>query len=197
MNGIIYLITNTINNKVYVGQTIQNLKDRWYRHCQKKCLSNYEANMAIKRAIFKYGKDNFKVEVLEECPQEKLNEREIYYIAFFHSYEDGYNCTKGGQLGGKPLKIAKAEYPDIIDLYNLGCSLREIAREYNVDKDTIKHVLERNNIPIHKVRSYKFSSEDRQKILQDVEVYGRKETCKRWGISSSYLSQLCTGSRRI
>lgn len=80
MKGIIYIIKNNINGKVYIGQTIQKLKDRWYRHCGKSGLSKNELNMHIKRAIFKYGKENFTIEVLEECDQCDLNEREKYYI---------------------------------------------------------------------------------------------------------------------
>jgi hypothetical protein len=53
MKGIIYIIKNNINGKVYIGQTIQKLKDRWYRHCGKSGLSKNELNMHIKRAILK------------------------------------------------------------------------------------------------------------------------------------------------
>jgi predicted GIY-YIG superfamily endonuclease len=42
MKGIIYIIKNNINGKVYIGQTIQKLKDRWYRHCGKSGLSKNE-----------------------------------------------------------------------------------------------------------------------------------------------------------
>ena len=60
MNGIIYKITNTINNKIYIGQTIQSLQNRWKRHCSNKGTID-ELNMVIKKAILKYGKENFEV----------------------------------------------------------------------------------------------------------------------------------------
>ena len=50
MFGVIYIITNKINNKVYIGQTIQPLNKRWEGHCRKAFNPN-EANMAIKKAI--------------------------------------------------------------------------------------------------------------------------------------------------
>lgn len=208
MQGFIYKITNLVNNKVYIGQTIQNPLDRWYRHCQKRCLSNAERNMAIKRAIFKYGKDNFKFEVIETIDnynRDLLNEREIYWIAQYNSYHDGYNCTIGGTLASKPFKIAKVEHKDIIDLYNIGLSLRDIAKEYNVDKETIKRVLSINNIELRKTKTYKFCQQDREDILNFyvsiIDTYGinlsRVITINRFKLSKSYLSQLVKGKRRI
>ena len=84
MFGIIYIITNSINEKVYIGQTIQSLKNRWQEHCRRP-FSRSEANMRIKRAIFKYGKENFSIKELERCKVEELNEREGYYISLYNS----------------------------------------------------------------------------------------------------------------
>ena len=208
MKGFIYKISNKINNKVYIGQTIQDPKERWYRHCQRKCLSENERNMAIKRAIFKYGKDNFTFEVIEKIEnysKELLDNREIYWIAHYNSYENGYNCTKGGSLGSKPLKISKEEHTDIIDLYNCGFSLRNIAKEYNVDKATIKHILEINNIEIKRTRTYKYSQGERDNIItlyfSLLDTYGSEYSSlliqNKYKISKSYLSQLIHGKRRI
>lgn len=208
MKGFIYKITNNLNGKIYIGQTIQNPIDRWYRHCQKSNLNKNEANMAIKRAIFKYGKNNFTfkvIETLDNYTKELLDEREVYWISFYNSYEEGYNCTKGGNSGAKPLKIAKSEYNDIIELYKLGASLRNIAKEYNVDKATIKHILVINDIELHTTRSYKYSSEEREKIIDlYVSIYDTYGTTlsrlivqNRFRISRSYLIQLLSGDRRI
>ena len=65
MFGIIYIITNSINNKVYIGQTIQTLNARWQAHCRRGCFEE-EQNMQIKRAIRKYGKNNFCIKELEK-----------------------------------------------------------------------------------------------------------------------------------
>lgn len=94
--GKIYIITNDINNKVYIGQTIQTLKKRFNGHC---CYSKSDrsSSMYIKRAIHKYGKDKFHISLIEECPIDSLNEREIYWIGKYDSYNNGYNLTLGGQ----------------------------------------------------------------------------------------------------
>ena len=208
MRGFIYKISNKINNKIYIGQTIQNPKDRWYRHCQKSHLSKAERNMVIKRAILKYGKDNFQfeiIETIENCTKELLDSREIYWISYYNSYKSGYNCTKGGCSGAKPLKISIEKYKDIIGLYKDGFSLRDIAKEYNVDKATIKHILELNNIKLRTTRTYKYSQEDRNKIItlyfSILDTYGsmysRLLIQNRYKISKSYLTQLIYSSRRI
>lgn len=196
MFGLIYIITNSINNKVYIGQTIQSLKSRWYEHCRKACSEN-EANMHIKRAILKYGKENFIIRELEKCNIEELDEREIYYISLYNSYIEGYNTTKGGKSGAKPLKLDREQQESCMELYKLGFSLREIAKEFNVDKTTIKHIIEINNISIRATRTYKLSQEDRLRVVEESPYMSRKDIMNKWNISKSYLSQLLNGKRRI
>lgn len=196
MFGLIYIITNSINDKVYIGQTIQTLQERWQGHCRKACSVN-EANMQIKRAIFKYGKENFKIEELEKCKVEELDEKEIYYISLYNAFVKGYNSTKGGKSGAKKLKLNTEQQNSCIELYKIGFSLRAIAKEFNVDKATVKHVIERNSIKIRTTKTYKFSQEERSRIVEDSSYMNRKEIIAKWKISKSYLSQLLRGKRRI
>lgn len=196
MLGLIYIITNTINNKVYIGQTIQTLEERWVGHTRKGYSPN-ERNMHIKRAILKYGKENFTIAKIEECPVELLDERERFYIQYYDSYYTGYNSTFGGKGTQKLCKLSSEKMSLCIELYKEGFSLRDIAKEFNVDKQTIKHMLKTNNISLRTTRTYKFSTEDRKKILDDVQHFSRKEVMKKWNISKSYLSQLINGERRI
>lgn len=67
----------------------------------------------------------------------------------------------------------------------------------NVDKATIKHVLEVNNISIRNTRTYKLSKYDRQQIIMESSNLSREEIMNKWNISKSYLSQLLSGKRRI
>lgn len=93
---IIYLITNKINNKKYVGQTIGTIEDRFHRHM----VDSYHLNTKFANAIRKYGAKNFDIEVLEECgSKEELNDREIYWIDTLKTFTDGYNSTLGGDGG--------------------------------------------------------------------------------------------------
>lgn len=85
---IIYKLTNTVNGKAYVGQTIQAFKKRIGQHRNNR-------KSFIGQAIRKYGWENFKAEILEECSSyEELDEREKYWIAFFNTMvPNGYNLT--------------------------------------------------------------------------------------------------------
>lgn len=97
----IYKITNQLNNKVYIGQSI-NIKKRfnchiWEAFNEKQIPYNY----AINRAIRKYGIKNFELEVIEECKKEELDEKEKYWIKYYNSNNPnyGYNMTEGGDKG--------------------------------------------------------------------------------------------------
>jgi group I intron endonuclease len=93
---IIYKITNSVNDKVYIGQTVESLKKRWNRHTWV-CTIKRNA-MAITNAIVKYGKENFSIEEIDKADDiEELNEKEIYYINLYKSMSpNGYNLTTGG-----------------------------------------------------------------------------------------------------
>lgn len=93
--GYIYKITNKINGKVYIGQTSKTIEERWKRHIIDTKRKDRK-NSAIQNAILKYGKENFSIEEIEKCDISELNNREIYWIAFYDSFHNGYNCTLGG-----------------------------------------------------------------------------------------------------
>lgn len=90
----IYLITNKKTGQKYIGQSI-NIENRWRQHCNGR----NEKNSYIDDSIAKYGKTNFELTILEEVPQEKLSEREQYWIAKYDTFENRkhYNLTPGGE----------------------------------------------------------------------------------------------------
>jgi group I intron endonuclease len=92
--GTIYLIENKVNGNKYVGQTVMPLNKRWLAHIQE---SKTFSERPLYRAINKYGLDNFNIKVLEETTEDKLSDREIYWIEHFNSYNRGYNATTGGE----------------------------------------------------------------------------------------------------
>lgn len=93
MNSGIYKITNLINNKVYIGKSI-NIKERWHYH-QSPCHWENSSKILYK-AFKKYGIENFTFEVIEYIDKQLLNERETFWISYYNSYKNGYNQTKGG-----------------------------------------------------------------------------------------------------
>ena len=95
--GYIYKITNTINDRIYIGKTV-NLEKRWYQHRRMK------ENKVLYKAFVKYGIENFTFEeVIRVKSKDKetlnfiLNILETFYIKKFDSYNKGYNCTLGGE----------------------------------------------------------------------------------------------------
>lgn len=105
VTGVIYVITNTLNGKQYVGQTRQKLSRRISGHKHSKIKRGVDA------AIAKYGwKGNFTVEVIETCPVDKLDEREIFCIATLNSkVPNGYNLTDGGDGNINPSEETRAK----------------------------------------------------------------------------------------
>ncbi len=82
---IIYKTTNLINNKFYIGQDSKNNPEY------------LGSGTIIKKAINKYGKENFKKEILDIClDKEELDIKEIYWIKELKSIENGYNISSGG-----------------------------------------------------------------------------------------------------
>lgn len=94
--GRIYLITNLINNKKYVGITTQTVEIRFKQHIYSRGRKLFP----ISRAINKYGKSNFKVELIEELydvQEEQLLSKESFYINKYNTLIDcgcGYNLMK-------------------------------------------------------------------------------------------------------
>lgn len=101
----IYAIINIINDKHYVGQTIDKSK-RFKEHL--KCLKgNYHCNKYLQRSWSIYSNDNFIFVVLEKCPQSELNEREQHWIDIL---KPDYNMAPvaGSMLNYKHTEEAKA-----------------------------------------------------------------------------------------
>lgn len=93
---IIYKTINEINGKCYIGQTIKPLSERKKSHLQR---ANAGTDFYFYRAIRKYGFDNFKWEIIEECSsKEEMDEMEYHYIKQYNSFKpNGYNLTWGGE----------------------------------------------------------------------------------------------------
>lgn len=95
--GYIYKITNTLNTKVYIGQTTRSLAARWQEHL-RNCNTKAKQTLHLYTAMNAYGRENFQIELLDEAATiEELNEKEIYWINFYDSLNNGYNMKHGGQ----------------------------------------------------------------------------------------------------
>ncbi len=140
----IYKITNKINGKVYIGQSV-DIEARFRKHRSAPFNPKNDAYFGhFYSAIRKYSLDNFSFQILEECTKAQLDDREKYWIAYFDSYnpQKGYNETKGGQGSqGLRAKLTETEVSKIYELLkNTTLSQTEIANQFGVSQRLISGI---------------------------------------------------------
>ena len=126
----IYKITKISNGKSYIGQS-NDIERRFKEHQIKGETSRIPVDAAIK----KYGINAFTYEILEQCQLEQLNERETYWIQYYDTVNNGYNCSIGGdnQSIGENNGKSKLTEQDIIKIriaYANHKKQKEIYEEY-------------------------------------------------------------------
>ena len=127
--GYIYKIVNDVNNKVYVGLTTRSLKQRWKEHT----IYNINDDSLIHRAMRKHGVEHFFMELIEECEDNILQEREKYWINYYNSYQCGYNMTLGGENTSENFKVRFYQYSLSGIFLKEFQSISEAAKELNID----------------------------------------------------------------
>lgn len=135
----IYKITNKINNKSYIGQSI-NIEARWKQHIYTN------SGSWIHMALTKYGVENFSFEILQECNVDELNSLECKYIQEYNTlYPNGYNRASGGNnFTSIETQYKKLSYDAVQQIYNLlqnsDKTQLEIAEIFGVSKDFITDI---------------------------------------------------------
>ena len=131
----IYKITNLINEKVYIGQSI-HIERRWQEHCQPSSRS------LIGKAIQKYGKEHFTFQVLEECAEEQLDELEERYISEYNSVvPNGYNIETASKGKTSFVFYDQDVFADIVkDITSSDLTLTAIAEKYDLARRTIQRI---------------------------------------------------------
>ena len=96
--GYIYIITNSKSHHKYVGQTLQTIEKRWHQHK----LDSKKYDYPLYRAMKKYGLNSFEINEIEKCVSKNkiklsriLDEKEIYWISYFDTFNNRYNSTIG------------------------------------------------------------------------------------------------------
>lgn len=91
----IYKITNDETKEAYIGRSV-SVRKRLTDHIKSALGIDTIADQHVHQVMREKGIWNFTFELIEECSREKLNEREKYYIEFFHTDQYGYNQKAGG-----------------------------------------------------------------------------------------------------
>ena len=207
----IYKIVNDINNKVYVGKTENTLEKRFSEHC-KDSQKREEEKRPLYAAMRKYGTEHFSIELVEECDIEMVSLREQYWIGFYKGYTEGYNATLGGD--GK----AYINREEILEMWNTGNSLKEIAELTKHDPTWLSQILQSNGVDKNEIakRSQKHwgARAPKQVIMLDKktnEILGRFESTRdaaryligKFNLNPSseggyagHIVEVCTGKRK-
>ena len=186
----IYKITNKINNHCYIGQSTQ-IEIRQKDHKIAAFNQNQDTyEYPLYRAIRKYGIENFEFEVIEICNNEELNDKEVYWINY---YSPEYNQTIGGDYQVIPQKLTYEQVQEIQQLLvndpEGKLSHVELAKKYNVHKDTIRDINvgrtwhnNKLNYPLH-YSKFDINNPNKKKILY----------CSKCGkeIQKNSISGLC------
>ena len=153
----IYKIENLINHKVYIGQSI-HIERRWKEHCFPSTKS------IISNAIKKYGKENFSFQIIEECSENDLDEKERFYIQKFDCIvPKGYNVKDYVEDNEVIfLYYGKDIFLNIInDIKNNLLSFQEISEKYDISKRLVYyinkgdvHYLENEIYPLRNVNNF-------------------------------------------
>ena len=197
--GFIYIIKNTINHHVYIGQTRRTIEIRWKEHL-RHC--NQEKNQVLGRAMKKYGKNNFFIEQLEECEDSLLDEREKYWIAYFNSFHDGYNVTAGGSNAFEMTSLVNEVY----ELWNQGLTVKKIIEEVGLNQETVRRYLRKCGVSddaIH-IRANKVIAKSKSKTVLQFDLNGN--FIQEWestmaiertlGFNHRNISAVCNGKRK-
>ena len=182
--GRIYIIRNTVNDKVYVGQTHVSIKLRFQNHLSA---ARRGLDYVIGKAIRKYGEDKFYVELLEECLVEELNEREKYWIAFFKATDNrfGYNMS----IGGHVVRTTKELDENLVlKMFNSGIGSYEIAKLLHVHPYRTAEVLKKHNI-IYGVEKQR-RKDEKEIIASYLSGKGTMDICRQFNIDKSTVRRI-------
>lgn len=187
--GHIYCVTCLPTGKLYFGQTVTPIGDRWVRHLSS---SKKGSNHKFHRAIRKYGVENFIVEEVltvsaptKEILKKKLDYVEMRLIKRFNTKIDGYNSTDGGDKGTVGLKMseeAKKKISEAKRRENLSAEQRKKLSESKIgeknpfyhrthSEDSRKRISEKKRGENHHFFGKKFTDEHRKKLSEARQRY--------------------------
>jgi len=140
--AFIYKITNDINDKVYIGMTTRDVTIRWKEHLRR-------SSQLIDSTIQELGKEHFSIETIEECSDEEVDDREIYWINFYDSFKNGYNVT----LGGRDEKLIMTDkVNEVLEWWHKGLTINKIVKETGLNVETVRGYLNKNGINHEQIR---------------------------------------------
>lgn len=184
----IYKITNVLNGKVYIGQSI-DIETRWKQHIDEGKRLRHKTKLYY--AMNEYGIDNFHFEIIELCEsnQDILNQKERYWINYYDSYNNGYNSTLGGQ--GEDSWIYN---PKLIQkLWDEGYTVKEIQDIIGCGKTLVNLRLtgykDYNAHTSHRRSIYKKLKSDKRKLTKkQLQYFGNSYPVHQYTLLGEYVA---------
>jgi group I intron endonuclease len=199
--GYIYKITNKIDNKIYVGQTIQDVEARWKDHLKKGSNCRY-----LKSAINKYGLDNFEFKLVCITFDNQLDNMEIKYIEQYNSLvPNGYNLRLGGNSGRHNAETKQKISETLKNRYKNGLipPRSQLGIPHSeITKKKISESLKGHKLSQESINKW-IISRRKNKIIQ-FDIHGNRlnsfDSCKEAGeyigASLSSICQCCNGKTK-
>lgn len=177
----IYKIRNDINGKLYIGKTGQTVQSRFQEHIYTSKLTY--TNRPLYDAMNKYGIEHFQVETIDYCKNDKeASEREIYWIAYYDTYRNGYNAT----IGGDGVSYLDLNEEEMIERYMELKSMRAVAREYDIAEKTVRNIVNKYEIPkFTKKEQFNIEITNEEIMEKYRELQSTRKVAKLFKISKS------------
>lgn len=196
----IYKIENKVNNKIYIGQTSRTIEERYSEHLRCAFIRGYK--QPLYNAMRKYGKEAFKISLVEECDANDVNNREIYYIDKYDTYKNGYNATLGGE--GKLTN----NYQELVeDFFKSGLSITKYSEEKHIKDLTVRNALNAVNRMEEYRRKYteyntrynsvsvKMLDKKTKEVLNVFESINQAMNFLNAGGDKGHIKAVCNGKR--
>lgn len=207
--GYVYCLTNIANGMQYVGATTKTIEQRMRMHVHDSNKENWK-NSRLYSAIHEYGFDLFRIEILEECSDDILYNREKYWIEALDTRNRGYNICAGG--AGTP----RYDHNHIAMLLRQNKSTREIKEMLGCCEDVVRITAQRHGIRIHQPDYCLVSRMHMKKVAVDqydlsgnyLRSFDSYSDAAKWLNENGYckesdrggartkISQVCSGERR-
>lgn len=191
---IIYKITNNVNGKVYIGQTVRTLKERIGEHLRHN-------NLVVQKAIHKYGINNFKFEVIDKANNiDELNKKEIKWIDFYHCLIPfGYNQCIGGDntIGFHHREESKHKMSIKKSKAYLGENNPFFGKTHSKEQ-CAKWSCERKGRNLDKAREASIKAIQRKVLnVETGEIFNSvKEAALKYNLKPTHITRVCRGKRK-
>lgn len=191
----IYKIYNDINDKIYIGKTNYLLEKRFQEHIRDS--KKNQENRPLYNAMNKYGVEHFKIEQIEECDIQIVDEREKYWIEFLQTFKYGYNATLGGD--GK----SYLDYELIYATYLETNSVKETALIVSCDEKSVSTILniygitKEDRIKNMALKKSNFVAMIDKKTNKIIKVFnGTREAGRFLNKTHQHIQEVCQGKRK-